>query len=49
MIYRPIFKSSCVQEAWSFLKFILKTCIYGHVPIIKKTTQENSAHGEQNL
>lgn len=32
----PVFKSSCVNEAWSFLKAILKKCIDKHAPAIKK-------------
>ena len=34
--FEPIFKSLCVNEAWSSMKAVLKECIDKHAPIIKK-------------
>lgn len=34
--FTPVFKSSCVNEAWSFFKAILKECIDKHALTIKK-------------
>mgnify|MGYP001794933248 CR=1 FL=1 len=34
--FEPIFKSSCVNKAWSSMKAVLKECIDKHTPIIKK-------------
>ena len=34
--FEPVLNSSCVNEAWNFLKSVLKECIDKHAPTIKK-------------
>ena len=47
--FEPVFNSSSVNEAWSFLKSILKKCIDGHAPIIRDCLAPRPLSFDENV